>query len=98
MHIHEKGVRGGEESVGNINIQMMSTFLSSMHTKMLRLDRDKRELERNFEVLKKSTERATAERENMMRKLTSQNHAAQKELAKLKEVSESMLLYCAICV
>ena len=60
-------------------------------TKLLRLERDNRELERTLQVLKQSNERAAAERENTNKKLTSQIHSLKKEIAKLKEVSNLLL-------
>ena len=59
---------------------------SSSQTKLLRLEREKRELERSMQALKQTTERAAAERNIMNKKLTTQNHAHRKEIAKLKEV------------
>lgn len=55
-------------------------------TKLLRLERDNRELERSLHVLKLSSEKASAEMEKMNRKQTAQIHADKKEIARLKEV------------
>ena len=56
-------------------------------TKLLRLERDNRELERNIQVTKQTSERVSAEMEKTSRRLTAQIHADKKEIARLKEVS-----------
>ena len=56
------------------------------HTKLLRLERDNRELERSLEVERETSARKSSEMEKMNRKLTATIHADKKEIARLKEV------------
>ena len=66
---------------------LSSPFLpSALQTKLLYLERDKRELERSLHLLKQSSERAATERENASKKLTAQIHQYKKDVAKLNEV------------
>ena len=60
---------------------------SGLQSKLLRVEKENRELGRSLEVLKQSSERAASERDNMHKKLTSQIHGYRKEIAKLKEVN-----------
>ena len=84
----------------HVNTHMLRTRMHTfMHThranqtKLLRLERDKRELERSLQVLKLSSEKAGAEMEKMNRKLTAQIHADKKEIARLKEVGKKLCNY-----
>ena len=61
---------------------------SEAQTKLLRLERDNRELERSLQVAKQTSERVGAEMEKTSRRLTAQIHADKKEIARLKEVSK----------
>jgi predicted RNase H-like nuclease (RuvC/YqgF family) len=60
---------------------------SETQTKLLRLERDNRELERSLQVAKQTSERVGSEMEKISRRLTAQIHADKKEIARLKEVS-----------
>lgn len=73
-----------EGTISPVHRPMSEADVASQ-TKLLRLERDNRELERTLQVLKQSNERAAAERENTNKKLTSQIHSLKKEIAKLKE-------------
>ena len=61
---------------------------SEAQTKLLRLERDNRELERSLQVAKQTSERVSSEMEKTSRRLTAQIHADKKEIARLKEVSK----------
>ncbi len=61
-------------------------YSSESQTKLLRLERQNRELDRSLQVLKQSSERVNAEVEKTNKKLTAQIHADNKEIARLKEV------------
>ncbi len=58
-------------------------------TKLLRLERDNRELERSLDVERLTNQRTGAEMEKISRKLTATIHADKKEIARLKEVDNT---------
>ena len=58
----------------------------ALQTKVIHLEKDKRELEQSLQMLKRSQERVDSENQNMKQKLTEQLHSYRKEVAKLKEV------------
>ena len=62
-------------------------------TKLLRLERDNRELERSLQVAKQTSDRVSVEMEKTSRRLTAQIHADKKEIARLKEVSGIYHMY-----
>ena len=57
-----------------------------LQTKLLHLERDKRDLEQSLQMLKCSQERVDGENQNTKQKLTEQIHDYRKEVAKLREV------------
>ena len=69
-----------------IQQQFFFIFFSENETKVLRLERTNRELERSLQALKQSSVRVNAEVEKTNKKLTAQIHADKKEIARLKEV------------
>lgn len=79
---------------------MWCYHFSENETKLLRLERTNRELERSLQVLKQSSVRISAEVEKTNKKLTAQIHADKKEIARLKEVSfythANSCTYCLI--
>ncbi len=66
--------------------ECVSYYSSESQTKLLRLERQNRELDRSLQVLKQSSERVNAGVEKTNKKLTAQIHADNKEIARLKEV------------
>lgn len=66
--------------------QICCGYSSESQTKLLRLEKENRELERSLQVLKQSSQRVSAEMEKTNKKLTAQIHADKKEIARLKEV------------
>lgn len=73
-------------------LMLVCYHFSENETKLLRLERTNRELERSLQVLKQSSMRVSAEVEKTNKKLTAQIHADKKEIARLKEV-----IYLSIC-
>ncbi len=67
-------------------LKLVCYHFSENETKLLRLERTNRELERSLQVLKQSSMRVSAEVEKTNKKLTAQIHADKKEIARLKEV------------
>lgn len=65
---------------------LLSLRHRALQTKVLHLERDKRELEQSLQMLKRSQERVDSENQNMKQKLTEELHSYRKEVAKLKEV------------
>ena len=59
----------------------------ALQTKVLHLEKDKRDLEQSLQMLKRSQERVDAENQATRHKQAEQLHNYRKEVAKLKEVS-----------
>ncbi len=59
---------------------------STAHAKLLRMERDHHELQYDFDMFKKRSERARTELEKTNKKLNTQIHNDRKEIARLKEV------------
>ena len=61
----------------------------ALQTKVLHLEKDKRDLEQGLQLLRRSGERVEAESTSSKQKLTEQLHNYRKDVAKLKEVWHS---------
>ena len=66
----------------------------AVQSKLLRLERDNRELERSLQATRSSSDRTSAEMEKMNKKQTAQIHADKREIARLKEVRTSTACTC----
>lgn len=73
-------------NIANMTLPPLPSFCRANRTKVLRLERDNRELERSLEVERQTNQRTSTEMEKMNRKLTATIHADKKEIARLKEV------------
>ena len=71
-----------------MSITIPSLLGRALQTKVLHLEKDKRELEQSLQMLRRSQERVEAENLTSRQKQTEQLHSYRKEVAQLKAVSD----------
>ena len=65
---------------------LRSFFFRANRAKLLRLEKDHRDLQHNYDLYKQRTERVASEMEKTNQKLNTQIHNDRKEIVRLKEV------------
>ncbi|XP_019849313.1 PREDICTED: girdin-like [Amphimedon queenslandica] len=86
LSVASSSVKKEENSGSNSPVrQLLSENELANRAKLLRLERDHRDLQRTYELYKQRTERAAAEIEKNNKKLNTQLHTERKEVVKLKE-------------